>query len=94
MKTTNGKLRNITSGILHTKVQDVYSFFEEYLLKALASAIIVAHNHPSGQLKPSRADERLTTKIVKAGKCLEIEVLDHIILTYDSYYSFADNELI
>ena len=63
-------------------------------LKALASSIIVAHNHPSGQLKPSKADQRLTTKIVEAGKCLEIQVLDHLILTYDSYYSFADNELI
>ncbi len=59
-------------------------------LKACASSIILSHNHPSGNLKPSSADLQLTQKIVKGGEMLDIAVLDHIILTSEGYYSFAD----
>ncbi len=60
-------------------------------LKSNASSIIVAHNHPSGTLKPSDADRRLTSKILQAGQFLDISVLDHLIITPDDrYYSFAD----
>lgn len=59
-------------------------------LKALASGIIVAHNHPSGNLQPSQADIDLTRKIRKAGEVLDIPVLDHLILSSNGYYSFAD----
>lgn len=59
-------------------------------LKANAVAIIVSHNHPSGNLKPSRPDEELTQKIKQAGLYLDIQVLDHIIVTSEGYYSFAD----
>jgi len=60
-------------------------------LKARASAIILAHNHPSSNLRPSQADIELTTKLKAAGKVLDISVLDHLILTPDEkYYSFAD----
>jgi len=52
--------------------------------------IAVAHNHPSGTLRPSGADRALTNKIMEAGKVLDIQLLDHIILTSDSYYSFRD----
>lgn len=55
-----------------------------------ASAIILSHNHPSGNLRPSKADETLTQKIVNAGKHLDIQVLDHIIVAGDGYFSFAD----
>ncbi len=60
-------------------------------LQALASAIIIAHNHPSGNLQPSDADIRLTAKIEQAGSQLDIPLFDHIILTKESHYSFADN---
>jgi len=60
-------------------------------LDVLATSIIMCHNHPSGQLIPSNADINITQKIKKAGEFLDIAVLDHIILTQDSYYSFADN---
>ncbi|RYY00588.1 DNA repair protein [bacterium] len=60
-------------------------------LKANASAIIVAHNHPSGSLKPSCADINMTRKLKEGGKLLEIRVEDHLIITSDGYYSFADN---
>lgn len=49
-----------------------------------------AHNHPSSSLKPSRADDQLTAKIHEAGKFLEIQVLDHLIICKDDYYSYAD----
>jgi DNA repair protein RadC len=63
-------------------------------LKACASSIILSHNHPSGNLKPSQADLNLTRKIKNGGELLDIAVLDHIILTAESYYSFADEGLL
>jgi DNA repair protein RadC len=60
--------------------------------KGLASALIIAHNHPSGELRPSDADRKLTKAIADAGKLLDIILLDHIILAPDGdFYSFADN---
>jgi DNA repair protein RadC len=60
-------------------------------VKAMAAAIIVAHNHPSGNLQPSKADIELTRKLKQAGEALELPVLDHLILApYIGYYSFAD----
>ncbi len=60
-------------------------------LKAAACNIILAHNHPSGNLTPSSADISLTEKMVQAGKFLDINVLDHLIVTTDGYRSFADD---
>ena len=59
-------------------------------LKANASGIIVAHNHPSGNLKPSENDIRLTDKIKKASRLLDLTLLDHIIVTKEGFYSFSD----
>ncbi len=59
-------------------------------LKAGASSLIMAHNHPSGNLKPSKADISLTQKITAAGTLLDITVWDHIIITAEGYMSFAD----
>jgi DNA repair protein RadC len=60
-------------------------------LKGRASAIIAAHNHPSGPLKPSQSDIDVTRKLVKAGEILEIKVMDHLILSpHGEYFSFAD----
>nr|WP_321221373.1 JAB domain-containing protein [uncultured Psychroserpens sp.] len=59
-------------------------------LKCNASSIIVAHNHPSGNLKPSEADLRLTQKLKLAGTYLDITLLDHLIITRNGYYSFSD----
>jgi len=63
-------------------------------LKANAVSIVLCHNHPSGNLRPSRQDEELTEKIRNAGKFLDIKVLDHIIITSESYFSFADEGLV
>ena len=63
----------------------------QYALKTNAAQIILAHNHPSGNLKPSDADISITKKIKEGGIHLDINVLDHIILTVDErYYSFAE----
>jgi len=59
-----------------------------------ASAVIVAHNHPSGNLMASGADLVVTKKIKQGGKFLDIPLLDHIILTEEGYTSFADDDLI
>ena len=59
-------------------------------VESLASNIIIAHNHPSGSLKPSEQDIRLTSKVKAAGKSLDINLLDHIIITKEGHYSFAD----
>lgn len=67
------------------------------LKKALeqdAVSIILCHNHPSGSLKPSRADEELTHKIKEAAKYFDIKVLDHLIVSDDGYYSFADEGIL
>lgn len=67
------------------------------LKKALeedAVSIILCHNHPSGSLKPSRADEELTQKIKEAAKYFDIKVLDHLIVSDDGYYSFADEGIL
>ena len=67
------------------------------LKKALeedATAIILCHNHPSGNLRPSKADEELTLKIKEAAKYFDIRIMDHIIVSEDGYYSFADEGIL
>jgi DNA repair protein RadC len=63
-------------------------------LKAMASSIIIAHNHPSNNLRPSDEDRDLTNRLIKAGQLLDIHVLDHLILVPEgAYFSFADEGL-
>lgn len=61
-------------------------------IKANASSIILAHNHPSGNLTPSEADKRVTQRLQEGGHILEIPVYDHLIITAGGYYSFADGQ--
>lgn len=63
-------------------------------IKANASSIIVAHNHPSGSLSPSQSDRDLTKRLVQGGQVLNIQVVDHLILAGTTYFSFADEGLI
>jgi len=60
-------------------------------LKANTSAIILCHNHPSGNIQPSHSDIKLTNQLKEGGKLLEILVWDHLIITNENYYSFADD---
>jgi DNA repair protein RadC len=63
-------------------------------LKCLASSIALVHNHPSGNLKPSNADLNITEKVNKASKYFDIKLIDHMIITKKSYFSFADENLL
>ena len=82
-----------TGGITGTLV-DLRILFA-VVLKSLTTAVILAHNHPSGTLTPSEPDKRLTQKIKKAGELFDIKVLDHLILTPDgNYFSFADEGML
>jgi len=83
----------ISSGGLSATIIDPKIVFQAALL-ANANAIILFHNHPSGFLDPSCHDINITEKIRAAGKMLDIQLLDHIILTDTGYYSFADNGMI
>jgi len=82
----------VSSGGVTGTVVDPKLVFQA-ALKANACALILAHNHPSGQLTPSQADIDLTKKLKTAGGFLDIQVLDHVIITEDSYFSFADDGL-
>ena len=79
----------ISKGGLTATVADAKVIFG-VALRYSASNIMLAHNHPSGNLKPSQQDIDLTKKIAAAGKLLDIKVLDHLIITDKAYYSFAD----
>lgn len=63
-------------------------------VKSNAVNMVLAHNHPSGELNPSKADQQLTVKIKQAALYLDIQVLDHIILSSETYYSFADEGIL
>ncbi|MEA1785908.1 DNA repair protein RadC [Arenibacter sp. GZD96] len=63
-------------------------------LELSAVALILAHNHPSGTLKPSEADKQLTQKLKRAAAALDIAILDHLIITQNAYFSFADEQLL
>ena len=85
--------RAISLGGVSGTVADPKVIFKK-ALDDLASGIILAHNHPSGNKKPSQADIDLTKKLQNSGKLLEIPILDHIIFTDDGYFSFADEGLL
>jgi DNA repair protein RadC len=80
----------ISQGGIAGTVVDV-RIIAKYAIDSLCSAVILAHNHPSGNLKPSQADERLTKQVFEGLKLLEVQLLDHVILTETDYYSFGDN---
>jgi DNA repair protein RadC len=92
LNTANRPIRTvrISQGGLNGTVADVRIILK-YALECRASSLLLAHNHPSGALKPSDADLRLTRKIKEAADWMDIKVLDHIILADRSYYSFADD---
>ena len=89
---TNHKVLGIyevSQGGITSVIADLKLIFAA-ALKASASRLILAHNHPSGGLKPSKNDIDLTSKIKQGGQFLDIILLDHMIVTKEGYYSFAD----
>ncbi len=80
-------------GGIASSVADVRVIFKT-ALEHFSTRIIVAHNHPAGSLKPSREDINITQKIKEAGKLLEVELLDHIIIAQNKFYSFKEEGLL
>jgi DNA repair protein RadC len=83
----------VSKGGLSGTVADGKLIFHR-ALQLKASGVILAHNHPSGQLKPSEADLRLTSSLVSFGNYIDLQVLDHLIFCDNAYFSFADAGLI
>ena len=81
-------ISTVSSGGVSGTVVDPKLIFA-LALKGRACQLIVAHNHPSGNLSPSNQDFHITKRLCDVGKCLDLEVLDHLILTDESYYSMA-----
>jgi DNA repair protein RadC len=83
----------ISQGGITGTVVDV-RIIAKYAVDSLATSIILAHNHPSGNLQPSEQDILLTNKVKDAMELFDIKVLDHVILTEDDFYSFADKGIL
>ena len=79
----------ISAGGLSATAVDVRCILREALLKR-ASAIVLCHNHPSGNIRPSKEDDLLTKHVAQASGCMDIRLVDHIILTDGAFYSYAD----
>lgn len=87
------KTVRISSGGMTGTVVDAKMIFKEALLNN-SSGIILAHNHPSGQLRPSEADKKITKSIKEFGQLVDLPILDHLILCDNGYFSFADEGLL
>jgi DNA repair protein RadC len=87
------RMERISQGGVTGTVVDTKLVFRSALLE-LASSLIVAHNHPSGNLRPSDNDIHLTKQLVQAGKLFDIPVCDHLIIGNTAYYSFADEGIL
>jgi len=83
----------LSKGGLTGTVVDVRLVFKK-AIELFSTAIILCHNHPSGKLQPSQADKSITNKLKLAGETLDIKVLDHLIITENAYFSFADENII
>ncbi len=79
---------NLTSSVVHPR--EVYKI----AIENNSASIILIHNHPSGNSEPSRADIQITKKLIEAGKILDIQVFDHIIIGGNKYYSFVEKRII
>ncbi len=86
-------IHELSRGGINSSIIDVRLLFG-VALKCNASNIILVHNHPSGNLKPSEPDKSITKKVKVAGEHLDINLLDHLIITKESYYSFNDECLL
>ncbi|MFY0671816.1 MAG: DNA repair protein RadC [Bacteroidia bacterium] len=85
---------NISAGGTSATVVDAKIIFKKFFEVETATSMFLAHNHPSGNLKPSTQDKTLTQKLVNAAKTMDIQILDHIIVGSLAYYSFADEGIL
>lgn len=85
--------QRISQGGIAATVTDVRLIMKS-ALEHFAVSLILCHNHPSGNLEPSPADKRITHKLYRAGEVLDIELLDHVIVSDSGYFSFADQKML
>jgi DNA repair protein RadC len=86
-------LAQLTQGGINQSIVDIHIVFK-IALEHFATGIIISHNHPSGNLKPSAEDINITKKIQEAGNLMNIQLLDHLIITQNTYLSFADEGIL
>ena len=86
-------IAQLTQGGINQSIVDIRILFKT-ALDYFATGIIISHNHPSGNLKPSAEDINITKKIKEAGNLMNVQLLDHLIITQNSYLSFADEGLL
>ena len=79
-------------GVIGT-VADI-KIIAKYAIEGLACSIILIHNHPSGNVQPSKPDEVLTERLREGLKLLDVDLIDHVIISKDNHFSFADNEIL
>jgi len=87
------KIAQISKGGISGTVTDVRIILKNAILNT-ASGLVIAHNHPSGNMTPSESDIKITGKIKEAGNLMDIKLLDHLIICNSDYYSFADNGML
>lgn len=87
------KISNISVGTINTSLVHPREVFKE-AIQASAAQVILAHNHPSGNLVPSKEDIKITKNLVAAGKIININILDHIVVSSSGFYSFKEKDLI
>jgi DNA repair protein RadC len=92
MNTITGWVKISQGGTAGTVVE--VKIIAKYAIDSLSNGVILVHNHPSGNTKPSDSDKDITNKVKNALELFEIKVLDHIIVTEANYYSFADEGII
>jgi DNA repair protein RadC len=83
----------LSKGGLTGTIVDVRMVFKK-AVELLATGLILCHNHPSGKINPSQSDKTITEKMKVAGKTLDIKILDHLIITENDYFSFADEQVL
>lgn len=86
---TIGWVKISQGGVAGTVVDTI--IIAKYAIDTLSSGVVLVHNHPSGNLQPSNADKQITRNVKNALALFNVSVVDHVILTADSHYSFADN---
>lgn len=87
------RMEKLSMGGLYGAYVDPKIIFKS-ALELLSSSLVLVHNHPSGQLKPSEADKKLTSRLVEIGRFLDIQILDHLIIGNNAYFSFADENIL
>ena len=93
LNTRNWSISEISIGTIDTSLVHPREAFSE-AIKSKAASVILVHNHPSGNPEPSEGDSIITQKLIESGKILDIDVIDHVIVAKNEFYSYREHKLI